>query len=136
MGEILMMLILFIAESVLELVLCIPLDYLTYKYEKKKGKGEDILFYLAFSVIFGAIFGVASVMFFPHALIPWGWMRIANLIIAPCLVGFAYGAIAILYTKKKEYVFPKTHFWSAFIFVLCIMLIRFIGLRAIESNVY
>jgi hypothetical protein len=119
----------FIFELTIQVLASTPIDLAIYQHDKKKGYVDKILVYILFGGSCGVFIGVFSLIFFPRALLPVAWMRITNLILAPILAGGILGAIAIAFSKKREYVFPKAHFWSAFCFVLSLALIRFLGIE-------
>ena len=81
--------------------------------------GYQIVFALA-----GALLGYVSAYLLPFKLLPYSWLRLLNLVIAPIAGGYVANAIATHRAKADPLIEPKVHFWNAFSFILPFALLR------------
>jgi hypothetical protein len=72
----------------------------------------------------GAILGYLSAYLLPFKLLPYSWLRLVNLIIAPLVGGYVAKTIAAHRAKDDAFIEPKVHFWNAFWFILSFLLLR------------
>lgn len=79
------------------------------------------------ALILGAVLGGLSLLVFPHALIPSGWMRIANLILAPSLSGYFSMLIAKWKRHDKEEV--GFHVIRSVLFTTALVVVRFVYMQ-------
>jgi len=74
-------------------------------------------------LLVGALLGGLSLQVFPRAFIPFGWMRIGNLVFAPCLSAF----LSMLIARWKENDNEETgfHMVRSFCFTMALVAVRF-----------
>lgn len=78
------------------------------------------------SLILGAIIGGLSLIWLPDAMLPWGWLRVANLIVTPILVGGVCYAFAVLIYGRKAERQHLLHFVCSAAFGFAVALVRFV----------
>jgi len=78
---------------------------------------------LLFATI-GGMLGWMSAYFIPFALLPYPWLRVANVIASPLAGGLTARAVAGYRAHENVFVEPKVHFWNAFWFILTFQLLR------------
>ena len=71
----------------------------------------------------GAVCGAASVAFAPHLVLPYSWLRLANLAVSPLAAGGLSYAAARRGWFAQDSV-PRHHFWRGFCFALAFGLVR------------
>ena len=86
---------------------------------ESSSRGEQIVFALA-----GALLGYVSAYLLPFKLLPYSWLRLLNLVVAPVAGGYVAKAIATHRAKADPLIEPKVHFWNAFSFILPFALLR------------
>jgi hypothetical protein len=72
----------------------------------------------------GAVLGYVSAYVVPFRLLPFSWLRLLNLVVAPVLGGYVAKAIATYRARDDMLIEPKVHFWNAFWFILAFALLR------------
>jgi hypothetical protein len=80
---------------------------------------DQVVFALA-----GALLGYVSAYLLPLKLLPYSWLRLLNLVVAPIAGGYVAKAIAIYRGKADPLIEPQVHFWNAFSFILPFALLR------------
>jgi hypothetical protein len=76
-------------------------------------------------VLWGAIAGGISLLFFPASPIDDPGLRLANLVITPMLVGVSMTMLGRLREKKGQQLLRLNRFGNAFIFAFSMALVRF-----------
>jgi len=89
---------------------------------KQHESGSTFLYFLFMTI--GGMLGWMSAYFVPFRLLPYSWLRLLNILVAPLVGGFTARAISAYRAKENAFVEPKVHFWSAFLFTLAFMLLR------------
>jgi len=84
--------------------------------------GSMFLYFLFMTI--GGMIGWMSAYFVPFRLLPYSWLRLLNIVVAPLVGGFTAQAISAYRAKENPFVEPKVHFWSAFWFILAFVLLR------------
>ncbi len=122
MESFLVIVIQFILEAFLNIFTAFPWP-LFYRGENE----ESNTFYRGcFSFFCGLLIGMFSLYFFPKSFVSIFYLRIANLILSPVLLGFLSKAIAEFIHRRKDDVWPKRHFWYAFWSCLGYAALRFV----------
>ena len=75
--------------------------------------------------ILGCGLGWLSLLLIPHTLLPWAWLRIANLIVGPLVSGWISWRISVLRKRTNKWVSPSRHAWFAALACFGIVLVRF-----------
>jgi hypothetical protein len=73
--------------------------------------------------LFGAIFGVLSLLVFPHSLVPQSW-RIVNLLVTPLAVGGVMVIMGAWRTRRGQPVLRINRFAYGSLFALSLALMR------------
>ena len=72
----------------------------------------------------GGMLGWMSAYFVPFRLLPYSWLRLLNLVVAPIVGGYTAKRIAAYRARDNVLIDPKVHFWNAFWFTLAFALLR------------
>jgi hypothetical protein len=72
----------------------------------------------------GGVVGALSLLFASHLLIHSAPLRVVNLIVAPIVSGGLSYLIAVWRRTRGARTCPRTHFWTAFWFVLAFGAVR------------
>lgn len=79
-----------------------------------------VIIQIIVEVVFEALFAL------PGTILHHGWLRVANLVVAPLLAGWLATVIAHwLIDKRHKDASPKIQFWRAWWFTLGFSLLRF-----------
>jgi hypothetical protein len=125
MEELLILILQGFAEVLLQMLGSGLLDVLTWGIEgddnrPSRGCTLGILLFAA-----GCGLGWLSLWLAPHNLLPWGWLRIANLVIGPMLSAWLSWWIARWRQRRDPEVVPRHHVISAALACLGLVLVRF-----------
>jgi hypothetical protein len=104
-------------EFFLQFVVYFGIDVVSLQTERSRSYGCTILGLIALAGM--ALGGVVNWMH-PQPVLPYPWLRLANLVVGPILAGGLSAAIARWRSRD-----PWFHFWMAFCFVLGYNLVRF-----------
>ena len=123
MEELLVIIIQFLFELILNVLINIPFDWPSRNRSTPEPDGIVGVCMLWFGG--GCLLGGISILVFKHTLIALAALRILNVVAAP--VGSAYLSkrIAIGRSRENPNIHPRNHFWQAFWFTLGLVLIRF-----------
>ena len=126
MEEALIIILQVVFELAVQLLLYGGLDLtsLWFGRDEKPG-GVGCLMMFVFALI-GATFGGLANLIHPGTLLPYAWLRIANLVLGPLLAGRASWWLTDWRRRHGARLVPNMHFWFAFWFVLVFDLVRFI----------
>jgi hypothetical protein len=113
----------FLTEVVGSALVSIPFDF-GRKTPTTQRESESNYSYFLFFAIGGAV-GWMSVQLLPQSVLPYSWLRIVNLAVAPLVAGLITRQIAIVRAKENLLIEPRVHFWRAFWFTLALAFIRF-----------
>lgn len=109
MEEALILILQCIAEVLLQAFGSGFLDSLLFwRKEPSSRSGVLIGIFLSLFVI-GGFLGWLSLFLVHHTLLPWGWLRMANLIVGPVSSGYVSWLIARWHQKKNPEVHPWFH---------------------------
>jgi hypothetical protein len=123
MEELLIVIVQFLFEFILDVLLNIPFDWPSRNRDSFE---PESIWATCFLWFLGASFlGWLSLFFFEHTWIAYPGLRIANLVVAPIVSGAISQAIAIRRAQRNPYLVPRNHFWQAYWFTLGFTLVRF-----------
>lgn len=118
MEEILVIIVSFVGEILLESLLYFPWDIFITSFEKRK-EGELNRVGWGFGSLFiGMAIGAISVKLFSDAILPFSWLRILNLILAPLFAGIIALRMSKRRNQKNLTSDNKLHYLIAFLFTL------------------
>jgi hypothetical protein len=87
-----------------------------------RGRGSSGCGWLTFQALIGGLCGWLSTLLFPNLMLPFAWMRVANLILAPFAAGLLTLFIDRRFNRGKD---GQNAFWHGFTFALLFGLARF-----------
>jgi hypothetical protein len=123
MEEILALLVQFLIEVVFESLGYLPFEWLTTR--KDREAPDSIGGACSAWLLVGGIIGGLSLLVLDHSLLHYGWLRIANLAVAPVSAGFVSEAFARRRQVTRPWIEPRHQFWFAFWFSFGIAVVRF-----------
>lgn len=124
MEELLVVVLQFLFELILNVLGHVPLDWPSKK--RKTPEAESIAFFCFLWLAGGCAVGGLSLLAFDYALLQPAWLRIANLALSPIASGLLARAIAEHRHRSNPMLVPRNHFWYGFWFSLGVALVRFI----------
>lgn len=127
MEEILLIILHFLFEVVLQILVELPFDWFVGMRESKASQDSRPGRWYFVSILLGGAIGALSLWLFPNSLIQSSAGRVAYLVCAPVISA----ACALLLSRfrvsrSKDWINPRLHAWCAFWFTLALILIRFI----------
>ena len=125
MEEILILLLQLFFELGLELLIWTGLDLAAWSITRQEKHGTVGCSAMFVFFLIGAGLGALMNWLYPRPLLDYEWLRIANLILAPVLVGGAAWLFAEWRRRRGAKLLPSLHFWFAFCFVLGFDAVRF-----------
>lgn len=123
MEELLVVVLQFLLEFILNVLANIPFDWPSRN--RRTPEPESIWLRCFLWSCGGGLLAGVSLLVFKQTLISVPALRIANLVIAPVVSGFLSEAIAKRRASRNELIVPRNHFWQAFWFTLGLVIIRF-----------
>jgi hypothetical protein len=127
MEELLILLLQVFGEVLFQILGSGLLDLLTWSWEREdspRSRGCAIALVL---FIVGGLLGWLSLLLVPHSLLPWGWLRMANLVIGPVASGWMSYRIAQWRQRRGYETSPGTHALMAGMACLGMVLVRLVG---------
>jgi hypothetical protein len=82
--------------------------------------GGGVLFFVV-----GGVLGLLFTLIFPKLLLPYGWLRMANLVLAPAASGLFAWYVARWRRTRTPGVVPQQHAVFAVLFTLAFAAVRF-----------
>lgn len=122
MEEVLIVVVQGLLELGLEFLIYCGLDFAALRGRSDEEYGCSLA---GFFFICGAVLGSLANLARPRLLLPYPWLRIANLIIGPLLAGGASWLMTQWRQQRGAKVLPGNHFFFAFWFTLAFDLVRF-----------
>ena len=129
--ELLAEILLWIGQLVLEVLLQLVFEILAELglWAAKKtiwstGPVRPVLGLVGYILLGGALGGV-SLVFFPHKFAVPVWLKIANIVVSPIVVGFAMVGIGRWRAQRGQQAILLHRFWFGFVFALVFGLVRF-----------
>jgi len=114
--ELLIVVVQFLAELLLEVVIYLPFD-LPLSRDEKTGERTGWGWHFVYLVV-GGLVGGLSLFFAPRHLISSAALRLTNFVVAPiAAAGVSWGLTAWRRSRGAA-TCPQTHLWTAFWFVL------------------
>jgi len=124
--EIIVLVLSFVGELLIESLMYFPWDIFMASYERKKEGEINNFGWFAISLFFGIGIGYVSLRLLPKIIIQYSWLRILNLILAPLIAG----AIAVNMSKRREQkeltTNNKLHYLIGFLFTLGLVSVRYV----------
>lgn len=124
MEELLIILIQFLLELVLEVFANLPFQWASRR--RNREYPDSIAFSSLCWFLCAALLGAFSLWAFPQTLIATPALRITNLIIAPLLSGGIFYWLAQRRCDDNPILIPRNHLWQAFWFTLGFTVVRFV----------
>ena len=124
MEEIIIIVISFIGELFIESLLYFPWDIFMVSYEKRREGNINKFGWSFASLLVGMLIGWISVLLFSSAMLPFSWLRVVNLIVAPLIAGSLALRLSKRRNKKSLSSDDKFHYLIAFLFTLGLIGIR------------
>jgi hypothetical protein len=123
MEEALILVIQGIFELFLQMLAYSGLEWSVWGRDRDDDLGCSYVFVF---LILGMLFGGLMNWIHPRLITPWPAVRVAGIIVWPIVFGAMSWLIADYRRKRGTNIHPKTHFITAFCFVLGFDLIRFV----------
>lgn len=125
MEEALILILQFIAEVLFQAFGSQLLDFSLF-WRKEPSSQASVLIGIFLSLfVIGGFLGWLSLFPLHHTLLPWGWLRMANLIVGPVSSGYVSWLIARWHQKKNPDVHPWFHAAVAAVICFGFVLFRF-----------
>ena len=125
MEEILIVILQAFFEFFLELILYVGLDLAAWGFRDEKDGGAGCGWIFVFMFL-GAGLGALANWIHPKTLLPFAWMRIANLLVGPFLVAWASKLWTEARKERGRNLVPANHFYFALLFTFAFNLVRFL----------
>ncbi len=130
MEDILIVLLQGFAELFIEIFGSGILDLFTWRGESNDVRISRVWMVALLLFAAGCLLGWLSLLLMPHNLVPWGWLRMANLVIGPAVSGWISWRIARWRRHRDPDAVPHHHAINAVVACLGMVLVRFIwGVR-------
>lgn len=123
MEEILIVILQFLFEFILNVLGNIPFDWPSQNRTKPEPEGISLRCFLWFCG--GCALAGLSLLIVKHTMIDVAALRVVNLVFAPVSSAFISQAIARRRARDNPFIIPRNHFWQAFWFTLGLVIIRF-----------
>ena len=120
MEEVLVVVLQGLVEFLVEMLIYFGIDLPWRRDDGRAGCGWVVLL-----LLLGAGCGWAADLLWPRLLLPYFWLRLANLAVAPLAAGALSWAVADRRRRRGAALIPVSHFWSAFAFTLAFNVVRF-----------
>jgi hypothetical protein len=130
MEEILVVLLSIVVELLVEVVAYIPWDAILWLVERRRSApGEPFERPVGGVAMLGTVVGLAlgglSLLIRPQTALPYAWLRILNLLVAPTLSALLARAGAGRRSAKGQPSSSRHHFAFAFTLTLMLVVVRF-----------
>lgn len=126
MEEALIVIITFLAQLLLESLVYFPWDILLVLRERRREGKSNKYGWALISLLMGTIIGGVSVGLFSNAVLPFSWLRVLSLVVAPFLAGALALRMSRRRNQKKLTSDNKLHYLVAFLFTLGFLGVRFV----------
>lgn len=125
MEELALYIIVEIGGFLLNAIIYFPWDFLMVFFEERSKK-PTYLAAILLSILTGTLIGYISVKLIGGALIPFDWLRLINLILAPFVAGYIALLTSRRREKKRKSSDSKFHYIVAFLFTLSFIATRYV----------
>lgn len=126
LAELLLWLLQIVGEMVLQLVLQVLVELGMHAIAEpfSRSKPRPWLAGIGY-LIFGALIGLASTIFFPDSFISSTTGRVVNLVASPIVAGFCMAAVGAWRERRGQNLLTMDHFLYGFLFALALSETRF-----------
>ena len=126
MEELIVFILSFVGELLVEILLYFPWDLFVGSYERKKDEELNVFGWCILSLLIGIGVGAFTVFVVPNIIFDSSWLRITNLILAPFIAGF----IALKMSKRRGQKHlnsnNKLHYLVGFLFTFGLVCTRYV----------
>ena len=126
MEELIVLILYYVGEILLQSIMFFPWKLVITSRENKADYQLNTFGWLFLSLLVGIGFGYISILILPSAVLSHGWLRLANLIIAPSLAGAIAVKLSASRQKKGKVSEKRFHFIMAFVFTLGVVCTRIV----------
>lgn len=127
MEELLILLLQAFGEVLFQILGSGLLDLLTWTWEKEDSPRSRGCTLVLVMLVLGGLLGWLSIWLVPHTLLPWAWLRIANLVIGPAISASVSWRIASWRRGRGYDTDPRIHALIAGAACASMVLVRFVG---------
>jgi hypothetical protein len=103
------------------------LDLFTWGWEKPAEPTHRGCIQVPLVLAAGMLLGWLSLWLLPHSLLPYSWLRCANLFIGPALSAWIGWRIASWRVACGQRTDPATHAWISGVACIGMVVVRFVG---------
>jgi hypothetical protein len=118
------------AEFIVQILACFPWDLLLWVFRDRRGppeiRNDSILAIVIIGLLLGAALGGFSLLIRRQTMLPYPWLRILNVLVAPIISGLLARQVAYRRRKRGLNSEPRLHFAFALAITLALVLVRFI----------
>ncbi len=119
-------LLIFLIQILIEALAYFPWDILLYSRSESGPPLPKLVGWALLSLLAGVfIGGLSALVFAPHVLLKYGWLRVLNLVLAPYIAGALATKFALKRVGPKNPHVIRLHFWSAVMFTFGLVVVRF-----------
>ena len=130
MEEILILIIQPLLELLAQVLASGLMDLLTWRLDSKRDEESSGFIIGLILFLLGCGLGWLSLLVVPHTLLPWAWLRVANLVAGPFISAWVAWKIGKHRLLCDHWTSPSRHAWYAASSCFGIVLVRFaFGLR-------
>ncbi len=127
MEELLILLLQVFGEVLFQILGSGLLDLLTWAWDAEDSPPSRGCTLVLIMLVLGGLLGWLTVWLVQHTLLPWGWLRMMNLVVGPLLSAWVSWRIARWRQNQGHDTDPKLHALMAGVACAGIVLVRFVG---------
>ena len=117
-------------EFIIEVLAYFPWDILLWNNRERRGppelKDDSVFLFASAGLGLGAVLGGFSLLLWRQTMLPYPWLRICNVLVAPLVSGLLARQVAVRRQRRDMTSNPHLHFWFALAITLGLVLVRFI----------
>jgi len=117
-------------EFIVQVIAYFPWDILFWNYRERRGppefKGDSVVPAVLVGLALGGVLGGVSLLVRRQTMLPYPWLRISNVLVAPLVSGFLARQVAGRRQRRGLNSNPRLHFAFALAITLALVLVRFI----------